>query len=71
MITDFHVDSIMIVMKNYGKSWKDIAIFLALLLRYKGLIIYPISLNVCIKSTTIMRDYDNALTVQDLSNNLL
>ncbi|MEM1744146.1 MAG: hypothetical protein QW794_05895 [Thermosphaera sp.] len=40
-ITDSHVDSIVIVVENYGKSWKNMATFLASLLRYKGLVIYP------------------------------
>jgi len=77
-ITDFHVDSIVIVMENYGKGWKDIAIFLASLLRYKGLIIYPVSLSTRIKSTTLMKDYgldyDDALAVQvlkDLSTSVI
>ncbi|MEM2429429.1 MAG: type II toxin-antitoxin system VapC family toxin [Nitrososphaerales archaeon] len=77
-ITDFHIDSIVIVMENYGKSWKDIAIFLASLLRYKGLIIYPVSLGARIRSTSIMRDYnldyDNALAIQalkDLSTSII
>ncbi|MEM2578500.1 MAG: type II toxin-antitoxin system VapC family toxin [Candidatus Bathyarchaeia archaeon] len=71
-ITDFHIDSIVIVMENYGKSWKDIALFLASLLRYKGLIIHPVGLSARIKSTTLMRDYgldyDDALAVQALKD---
>jgi hypothetical protein len=39
-VTDFHVDSVVVVMENYGKSWKDVALFLASLLRYKGLRVY-------------------------------
>jgi len=65
-------------MENYGKSWKDVALFLASLLRYKGLIIYPVGLSARIKSTTIMRDYgldyDDALAVQvlkDLSTSVI
>jgi len=69
-ITDFHVDSIVIIMENYGKSWRDIALFLASLLRYRGLMIYPLSLGTRIKSTFVMRDYgldyDDALAVQAL-----
>lgn len=36
-ITDFHVDSIVVVMENYGKTWEKLALFLASLLRYRGL----------------------------------
>ncbi|RJS88059.1 hypothetical protein CW704_00895, partial [Candidatus Bathyarchaeota archaeon] len=32
-ITDFHVDSIVIVMEKYGKRWSEISLFLASLLR--------------------------------------
>ncbi|MBS7649072.1 MAG: PIN domain-containing protein [Candidatus Bathyarchaeia archaeon] len=71
-ITDFHIDSIAIVMENYGKSWRDIALFLASLLRYKGLMIYPVGLGARIKSTSIMRDYgldyDDALAAQALKD---
>ncbi|MGC9020096.1 MAG: hypothetical protein ACP5KE_02695 [Candidatus Methanodesulfokora sp.] len=28
-ITDFHIDSILVVMEHYSESWKDLAIFLA------------------------------------------
>jgi len=77
-ITDFHIDSIVIVMENYGKGWKDIALFLVSLLRYKGLRIHTMGLSGRIKSTLIMRDYgldfDDALAVQalkDLSTNVI
>lgn len=69
-ITDFHVDSIVTVMENYGKGWKDLAVFLASLLRYKGLRIHPMGLGGRIKAAHIMRDYgldfDDALAVQAL-----
>jgi predicted nucleic acid-binding protein len=69
-VTDFHVDSVVVVMENYGKSWKDIALFLASLLRYKGLRVYPVGLVGRIKATRVMRDYgldfDDALAVQAL-----
>ncbi|MEM0317426.1 MAG: hypothetical protein QXO97_05500 [Candidatus Nezhaarchaeales archaeon] len=61
-ITDSHVDSIVIVVENYGKSWKNMATFLASLLRYKGLVIYP-RLERRIKSTTLMRGYGLDLTM--------
>lgn len=64
-ITNFHIDNIVIVMENYKKSWKDIAIFLTSLLQYKGLTIYPLMIYDKIKATEIMRDeklgFDDAL----------
>ena len=57
-------------MENYGENWRDIALFLAPLPRYRGLMIYPLSLGTRIKSTFVMRDYgldyDDALAVQAL-----
>ncbi|MEM1914658.1 MAG: hypothetical protein QXG90_03320 [Candidatus Nezhaarchaeales archaeon] len=35
-ITDSHADSIVIVVEDYGKSWKNMATFLASLLRLRG-----------------------------------
>lgn len=69
-ITDFQVDSVVIVMENYGKGWKEVGLFLALLLRYKGLQVYPLALISRIRATSFMRDYgldfDDALAVQAL-----
>jgi predicted nucleic acid-binding protein len=69
-ITDFHVDSIIVVMENYDKGWKDLALFLASLLRYKGLKIHFTNLSSRIKATSFMRDYhlnfDDALALQAL-----
>jgi len=66
-ITDFHVDSIVVVMENYGKDWRDIALFLASLLRYKGLTVYSMSLGSRIRATSLMKnyglDFDNAFAV--------
>ena len=63
--TDFHLDNVVIVMEKYGKSWKDIAVFLTSLLQYKGLTIYPLMVYDKIKATEIMRDegldFDDAL----------
>lgn len=65
--TDFHLDNVVIVMEKYGKSWRDIAIFLTSLLQYKGLTIYPLMIYDKIKTTEIMRDegldFDDALAV--------
>ena len=69
-ITDFHIDTIVIVMENYGKGWKEVALFLASLLRYKGLKVYPLGLVSRIRATSFMKDYglnfDDALAVQAL-----
>jgi len=69
-ITDFHVDSVVIVMEKYGKEWSEICLFLASLLRYRGLRVHPLSLVSRIKSTSFMKDYgitfDDALAVQAL-----
>jgi len=67
-ITDFHVDSI--VIENYNKSWKELALFLASLFRYKGLRIHQMGLGSRVKATSFMKDYgldfDDALAVQAL-----
>ena len=64
--TDFHLDNVVTVMENYGKSWRDIAVFLTSILQYKGLTIYPLMIYDKIKATEIMRDegldFDDALT---------
>ncbi|MEM2843114.1 MAG: PIN domain-containing protein [Candidatus Bathyarchaeia archaeon] len=69
-VTEFHIDSIAVVMKNYGKNWKELALFLASLLRYKGLTIHQISLGNRIKATSFMKDYgldyDGTLAAQAL-----
>lgn len=69
-ITDFHVDSIIVVMESYGKNWRDLALFLASLLRYKGLKIHFMNLSSKIKATSFMKDYgldfDDALALQAL-----
>ncbi|RLI01943.1 hypothetical protein DRO38_04520 [Candidatus Bathyarchaeota archaeon] len=77
-ITDFHVDSIVIVMEKYGKRWSEISLFLASLLRYRGLKVYPLSLVSRIKATSFMKEYglnfDDALAVQalkELSTNII
>lgn len=63
--TNFHIDNVVIIMENYGKSWKEIAIFLTSLLQYRGLTVYPLTVYDKIKATEIMRDeeldFDDAL----------
>jgi predicted nucleic acid-binding protein len=69
-ITDFHVDSIVVVMESYGKEWREIALFLASLLRYKGLRIHSMNLGSRIRATSLMKEYnldfDDALAAQAL-----
>ncbi len=69
-ITDFHVDSILVVMENYGKGWRELVTFLVSLLKYKGLRVHTVGLNGRIKATYVMRDYgldlDDAIAVQAL-----
>ncbi len=69
-ITDFHIDAIVIVMENYNKTGKEIAIFLSSLLKYSGLSIIEISLSSKINSTEIMDmydlDFDDALICQSM-----
>jgi len=71
-ITDFHVDSVVVVMENYGKGWKEVVLFLTSLLRCKGLKVYPLGIISRIRATTFMRDYgldfDDALAVQALKD---
>ncbi|CAG0961221.1 hypothetical protein METP2_00801 [Methanosarcinales archaeon] len=67
-ISDFHIDAIVIVMENYDKTGKEIAIFLSSLLKYSGLSIIEISLSSKINTTKIMDmydlDFDDALICQ-------
>ncbi|MBO3840500.1 MAG: type II toxin-antitoxin system VapC family toxin [Thermoproteota archaeon] len=69
-VTEFHVDSIVVVMENYGKNWNDLALFLASLLRYKGLRVHRMGLGSRIKATYFMKEYgldfDDALAIQAL-----
>ncbi len=72
-ITDFHVDSIVIVMENYGKKGEEIAIFLSSLLKYRGLSIIVASLDTKICAAEIMEkhhlDFDDALVCQCMIEN--
>lgn len=67
-ISDFHIDAIVIVMENYDKTGKEIAIFLSSLLKYRGLSVIDISLSSKINATEIMDiynlDFDDALIFQ-------
>jgi len=63
--TGFHIDSILIVMENYGKSPSDLEIFLSSLLGYKGLEVYTLSILDRISATRWMDklnlDLDDAI----------
>jgi predicted nucleic acid-binding protein len=69
-ITDFHVDSIVLVMESYGKGWKDLLTFLVSLLKYKGLRICRLDHGDRMAAVQSMRDFglgfDDALAVQAL-----
>jgi len=63
--TDFHIDSILVIMENYGKKPSEIRVFLSSLLGYKGLRIYFLSILDRIMATKYMEkfnlDLDDAL----------
>jgi len=63
--TGFHIDSILIIMENYGKSPSDLKTFLSSLLSYKGLEVYLLSILDRISATRWMDelklDLDDAI----------
>ena len=73
LIVDFAIDTIVIVMENYGKGADEIRTFLSSLMGYKGLSIYLSSLLDRIAATDHMRkhglDFDDALTLQAMKEN--
>lgn len=73
IVVDFAVDTIVIVMENYGKEWDKIRTFLSSFLGYKGLHIYFSSLLDRIKATNhaknLCLDFDDALTLQAMKVN--
>jgi hypothetical protein len=40
ILVDFAIDTIVVVMENYGKNWSDIKTFLLSLFGYKGIYIH-------------------------------
>lgn len=68
VVTDFHVDTIMLIMEKYGKSPNDLRLFISSLMGFEGLRIYFLSL--MDRLTAIRRmeefklDYDDALAYQ-------
>jgi len=73
LMVDFAVDTIVIVMENYGKGADEIRTFLSSLLGYKGLSIYFSSPLDRIAAAGHMRDhgldFDDALTLQAMREN--
>ena len=73
IITDFHIDSIVVVMENYKLGWKEIATFLLSLLKYKGLRIQSMMLTDKIRATSHIKehglDFDDALAYQCMVEN--
>jgi len=73
LLVDFAIDTIIIVMENYGKGVNEIRTFLSSLMGYKGLSIYFSSLIDRIMATNHMRDhrldFDDALTLQAMKEN--
>lgn len=68
LTTDFIVDTIAIIMEDYGKTWAEIRKFLLSLTRYTSLRIYSLSLADRIMTTEFMRlynlDFDDGTTYQ-------
>lgn len=66
--TDFHIDTVLIVMENYGKGPRELKLFLSSLLGYRGLEVYFLSLADRIAATRHMEelglDLDDALLYQ-------
>jgi len=73
LLVDFTIDTIVIIMENYGRSWSEIRAFLSSLLGYKGLRIYFSSLLDRIAATSHMEnyelDFDDALVLQAMKEN--
>lgn len=68
LTTDFIIDTIAIIMEDYGKSWAEIRKFLLSLTRYQSLRIYSLSLADRIITTEFMKlynlDFDDGTTYQ-------
>jgi len=73
MALDFAVDTIVIIMENYGKKYNEIRTFLSSLLGYKGLSIHFSTLLDRIMATTYMKnfglDFDDALALRAMKEN--
>jgi len=66
--TDFHVDTIILIMEKYGKSPVDLRLFISSLIGFEGLRIYFLSLTDRLTAMKHMEefklDYDDALAYQ-------
>jgi predicted nucleic acid-binding protein len=66
--TDFHMDTIILIMEKYGKSPADLRLFISCLIGFEGLRIYFLSLTDRLKAIRRMEefklDYDDALAYQ-------
>lgn len=66
LTTDFIIDSIIIVMENYGKTWKELRRFLSSLLLYRGLKLHHLTIPDRITATQYLQefrlDFDDATT---------
>jgi predicted nucleic acid-binding protein len=73
LLVDFAIDTIVIVMENYGKGVNEIRTFLSSLMGYKGLSIHFSSLIDRIIATNHMRNhglgFDDALTLHAMKEN--
>ncbi|RLI41895.1 hypothetical protein DRO59_05705 [Candidatus Bathyarchaeota archaeon] len=73
VLVDFAIDTVVIIMENYGKKWSEIRTFLSSLLGYKGLRVHFSSLLDRIMATNHMKnydlDFDDALALQAMKEN--
>ncbi|MEM2950861.1 MAG: type II toxin-antitoxin system VapC family toxin [Nitrososphaeria archaeon] len=73
VLVDFAIDTIVIIMENYGKTWDEIRLFLSSLIGYRGLRIHTSSLLDRIEATTHMKnhnlDFDDAMALQAMNEN--
>ena len=73
VVIDFAIDTIVIILENYGKGWSEIRTFLSSILGYKGLRVRFSSLLDRIMATNHMREYgldfDDALALQAMKEN--
>jgi len=73
IVLDFAINTIVIIMENYGKKWNEIKTFLSGLLGYRGLYIHFSTLYDRIVATEYMKnfglDFDDALTLRAMKEN--
>jgi len=73
ILIDFTIDTIVVIMENYGKSWNDIKIFLSSLFGYEGIYVQFTTLSDRIAATNYMKnfglDFDDALVLQAMKKN--